>query len=197
MKVCLFSEFSDCSTKMKGQYCHKHYKQVWRHGHPIITIYDKRPAIIEGDIAKIPLSNGDYTIVDKEYSYLDKYQWSIAGGYAMAKIDNKRTALHWVIIGKPEYPLVTDHVNRDRLDNRKSNLRHVTRRVNNQNLGPRETNEAGYGGITKVKANDTWMVQVGKVNGKSKHIGIYKTLEEALSARLSAETIYFKEYENA
>jgi len=133
----------DCSTKpLSRNLCRKHYLQIWSKGRLYGSTRDKRPAIVEGDIAKIPLglnAKDGYAVVDKEFSYLDKYNWSVIKVrddnryyYAQAKVDGKMQLLHRVVAGTPD-GLVTDHINHDTLDNRKSNLRVCTASENRMN----------------------------------------------------------------
>lgn len=122
-------------------YCKKHYLQIWRKGYIYKSTRDKRPAIIEGGIAKIPLgleAKDGYALVDKEFAYLSRYNWSANMAkdkrhvYAQAKINGRHTFLHRLIAGTQD-GLVTDHINHDTLDNRKENLRECTWEENRSN----------------------------------------------------------------
>jgi len=53
-------------------------------------------------------------------------------GYAIVKIAGKNVRLHRIINNTPE-DMMTDHINRNRLDNRKANLRSVNAAANAQN----------------------------------------------------------------
>ena len=55
-----------------------------------------------------------------------------SNGYAKLSTSKKTIYLHQ-ILSQCQYPLVCDHINRDRLDCRVENLRCVTRSVNNRN----------------------------------------------------------------
>lgn len=82
-----------------------------------------------------------------------------------------------------------DHKNRDKLDNRWCNLRHVTRSVNNSNRAPYSKTTAGLSGVLFRKSTSrkhpdrvTWQVQVRNV-----YIGSFKTLLDAAAARIMYE----------
>ena len=75
-----------------------------------------------------------------------------------------------------------DHKNRNKLDNRRENLRYTTPRQNAQNRGNHNILGVGY---YLHKASNRWKTQI-KVNGISKHLGYYNTPEEAKSAYDSA-----------
>lgn len=72
-----------------------------------------------------------------------------------------------------------DHINRDRGDNRISNLREVNRSQNQQNIEYK-----GYS-LNRLK----WQSQI-MINGKSKYLGIFNTEQEASKAYLDAKKIY-------
>lgn len=93
---------------VKG-YCYMHYRRHYR-GKSLTapTARTPRPAIIEGNIAKIPLginAKDGYAIVDKEFAYLaDEHKFSITDtGYAIHSNGSGRpnTYLHHIIVGKP------------------------------------------------------------------------------------------------
>lgn len=83
---------------------------------------------IDGNTVCVKLSNSkDEMICDLEdWEQLKEYYWYLeTTGYARSIAGHAHQ-----LIQKSEYPLVTDHINRNKLDNRKSNLRSVTRREN-------------------------------------------------------------------
>jgi len=130
---------------------------------------------------KIELSNGMSVKVDDSlFEELSKYRWHFSNsGYAfrnvyMGKNKCKAFYMHWAVIGKPDFGIQVDHINRDRLDNRIDNLRHCTASENQRNTGFRRNNTSGVKGVTFNKNAKKW--QVAK-NGK--YLGIYKDFEEA------------------
>lgn len=86
--------------------------------------------------------------------------------------------LHRLIIGAGKGQIV-DHINRNRLDNRCSNLRIVTNQQNTLNSGKRKTNTSGYKGVTKHKRSGLWQAQA-MLNGKKFYFGQFKTIQEAV-----------------
>ena len=70
---------------------------------------------------------------------------------------------------------VIDHINRNTLDNRKSNLRICTIYENNQNKG---NNSSGCVGVVWDKSRNKWYVQ-----HKGKYIGRFSNLEDAINAK--------------
>lgn len=137
----------------------------------------------ETNTAQIPLSNGGCAIVDIEFAYLkeeSKYNRD-KNGYARTCIRGNRIRLHTLIMGKKEgYEI--DHINRDKLDNRKSNLRFVTHAENN-------INRKGWGksGVKNVqyRPNESRIrpfVVAIKCNGIKHSVGRFSTLDEAIDA---------------
>jgi hypothetical protein len=171
--------------------CGKHYQRVMR-GQQLneVTRYDRRPAIIEGKVAKIPLginAKHGYSLVDSDQAYLDKYNWTKGTrGYPTTHIDGKNVYLHHLIVGKPQPRFVVDHINRDALDNRRENLRFVSQRVNATNKQKQSNNTSGHVGVCYEKRRKKWFAQI--VHNKSnKFLGYYATQEEAIVARKAAE----------
>lgn len=92
---------------------------------------------------------------------------------------------HLVLPVKDGY--VIDHINRNRADNRRSNLRYLSPRANTINSNIRCTNKSGHKGVCKTR-NGTWLAYIWL--GKQVNLGTYKTYEEACKAREIAEEKY-------
>lgn len=92
------------------------------------------------------------------------------------------------LLNKTPEGFSTDHINRDKLDNRKCNLRSVTQSQNGFNRGLNKNNTSGHRGVYWYQ--NSWVAEI-KVNFKKIHIGRFKDLVGAVSARKTAEEIYF------
>lgn len=75
-----------------------------------------------------------------------------------------------------------DHINRNRADNRWSNLRSATNSENQRNSFVRSTNKSGEKGVIWHKRRRVWVVYIG-VNGNNKYIGQFKAKQDAVFAR--------------
>jgi DNA-binding XRE family transcriptional regulator len=99
---------------------------------------------------EIILNSGAIALVDDEdYEIVSQYKWQEAKAiregkyytsYALAKScgsnkTRKTISMHRLIMNTPAQ-LVVDHINHNGLDNRKENLRNVTRSENQRNLRP-------------------------------------------------------------
>lgn len=101
-------------------------------GYAIISLY----GIITAMAAKqVPLSNNEFATVDSDdYARIMKIgKWVKNGqGYAVKRYHQKTLRMHQFIMGTPK-GLQTDHINRNKLDNRKVNLRIVDANINTHN----------------------------------------------------------------
>ena len=83
-------------------------------------------------------------------------------------------------MGKPPEGLETDHINRDKLDNRRENLRFVTHRENLLNRSSKSA--SGVKGVYFCSGRSKpWRAQITRY-GKRVNIGYYKSIEEAAAA---------------
>lgn len=82
-----------------------------------------------------------------------------------------------------------DHINGDRLDNRLSNLREVSSVENGRNQKLRNTNSSGINGVHWRKDVAKWAACIC-VDGKTKHLGSFETVEDAAKARAAADLKY-------
>lgn len=148
---------------------------------------------------KIPLaakrkcknSGKSFALVDDElYDELNKYHWSISSnGYAQrrVKIGNRTSIIpmHRQIMGLTfGNKQCVDHINGDRLDNRKSNLRLCTRTENNHNMKLSSRNKSGAKGVYKYK--NRFRVSI-MVNGKNIYLGTFPNTPEGFA---QAKTAY-------
>ncbi|MGC4375768.1 AP2 domain-containing protein [Fictibacillus sp. Mic-4] len=132
---------------------------------------------------EIPLTKGKVAIVDEEdYEKLSRYKWFTHGeGYAARAIWKPKRGiilLHRQIIGAKAGEIV-DHINGDRLDNRKKNLRISDYKGNARNTVQRKKN--GYKGVYRTRNNQRWRACIS-TGGKQIHIGTFDCEIEAALA---------------
>lgn len=90
----------------------------------------------------------------------------------------KQFKLYHLIMGTPLQGYVVDHINHDTLDNRKSNLRIITRDQNQQNRsGAAKHNSVGIRGVTIHKKSGKYRARI-----KGKHLGLFENKEDAEKA---------------
>lgn len=174
-------------------YCNKHYDQLKKYGTPQDTnprtAYDKNEIIVDGKIARVKLYDAHCNhiataIIDAEDVNKIRYtKWKLsASGYAAntPKYSGSNKHMHRVILDTDQF---VDHINHNTLDNRKCNLRVVTKAQNMMN--------SNFKGVSRNGCK--WYAYI-KINQKMLNLGNYLDEEEALYARWYAEQVLFKEF---
>lgn len=156
------------------------------------------------------LRNGTSCLVDDQDADVTLFEWYLVGGkgslgiYAGRRsIGNATTIyLHRLIAWRmgllaslePTKGLrgrwisSIDHIDGDKLNNQRSNLRLLTRaeQMTNLNDGLRSTNTSGYRGVSFIAKQGAWMAYAN-VAGKTKSLGTFPTPEQANEARKAWE----------
>jgi len=148
---------------------------------------------------KIPLTKGKFAIVDDEdFEFLNQWKWHFSdAGYAhrsqyirkgVGKYTSKIIRMHRIVNDTPE-GLFTDHINQDKLDNRKSNLRVAGKSLNGLNRGKNKNNTSGHKGVYWDKWSDKWKAEL-KIRGKKLSLGRFLDIKDAVKARIAGEKHY-------
>lgn len=135
--------------------------------------------IMDDGSAKVYFFNcDDFFLCDSDdWDRLKKYCWSKDNrGYAEARVNGKTTLFHHLVLDECPEKLVRDHINRNKLDNRKKNLRIVTPSENIHNKLYK--NKYGYRGIYTYKSKGKIRYQVSE--GKRKRTKCFKELKDAI-----------------
>jgi AP2 domain/HNH endonuclease len=143
---------------------------------------------------------GASAIVDiADFEWLSQYRWRLVKGYATRttsrRLGPRRSILmHREILGLNDPSVPVDHRDRDRLNNRRSNLRVANRALNAQNKSLYGNNASGYRGVGWDKNNSRWQAY-GKIKGRQVHLGRYSNIEDAAraAAAFRAENMPFSE----
>lgn len=144
-----------------------------------------KPDPIEG-ADFLPLGNGIFAIVDADlYRDLSKHTWALGKtGYVYnPSRTTRKIRLHQVITGWP----FVDHRNRNKLDNRRQNLRPAGKSNNGCNRGKTSINKTGFKGV--VRQGKRFVAYIGKKEegdtgkkGKTHYLGSFDTAKEAAHA---------------
>lgn len=142
---------------------------------------------------RIPLTKGKFAIVDDEdYEYLSQFKWHFGMGdrYACRNVETERgwqpVSMHLHLV-KPPPGMETDHINRNKLDNRRKNLRIVTRAINQRNKGATHRSRTGHPGI--YPKNGKFHVDFRR-DGRTHYVGTFATLRRAIRERANATRQY-------
>jgi len=148
---------------------------------------------------ELTLTKGKFAIVDDEdFEYLNQWKWSFDDLYAvrgeyLGKVEGKdkykKIYLHKVINQTPK-GLETDHINQNKLDNRRCNLRTVTKSQNNRNRTCCVKNICGVIGVNWYKQTKKYCARI-VIDGKKIHLGYFTNIGDAILARKEAERLYF------
>ena len=134
---------------------------------------------------EMKISGESVTLLDQEdYEKVNRWKWKKhSAGYAYRTVRNgkgwKNLYLHRLVLSAPE-GVEVDHINQNKLDNRKSNLRLVSRWQNAHNRVMRENN-SGHPGVRSPRNNGRWQARIYK-QGKCHHLGTFSTVGEAVMA---------------
>lgn len=144
---------------------------------------------------EIRLNNGQYAIADEEdYDFLAQWRWGISfsGSYVVRKEKEKRIYMHRVVNQTPP-GMITDHVNGNKLDNRKVNLRTVNHSQNGCNRGLQRNNSSGFKGVSWHQGRSKWQAHI-KSKGKELHLGWFDTTTGAAIAYNNAAIKHHGEF---
>jgi hypothetical protein len=147
-------------------------------------------------IAFLPLTRGKRVLVDAEdFDFLSQWKWHcLRGGYAARSSwkPRKMIYMHRILSGAADGEH-TDHINQDKLDNRKGNLRIVTNQQNMMNRPKYQRGTAPYKGLYWHHVNQKWVARV-RYNGKSINAGSFVDPKEAALAYNRLATDLFGKY---
>lgn len=135
---------------------------------------------------EIPLTKGKVAFVDDEdFEYLNQFKWQLLSGRAVRfVIINRKKRLimmHRDLLQLKDPKVKIDHINHNQLDNRKLNLRCCNQQQNMLNVSSHSDSSSKYLGVHFQKQTKKWRAMI-KVNGKSKHIGLFNEELEAAKA---------------
>jgi hypothetical protein len=141
------------------------------------------PSESDPEVRRIPLGHDLFTLVDAaDYKELSKYNWHVSrhGGrpYVTARKGGKPVSMHREIM-QPPPGYVVDHIDHNRLNHRRCNLRVCTRQQNQANMGPRG-GSSRFVGVTRC--GNKWRAKI-EYQGKCFNLGTFADEVEAAKAR--------------
>ena len=126
----------------------------------------------------IKLTQGKEALVDDEdYEFLNQWNWTVSTwGYSISQKHGEPTKWMHKLLCKGKF---VDHIDGNKLNNQKSNLRSCTKSQNNYNRGPTKANTSGYKGV--FSKDGRWQAKI-RAEGKQYVLGTFRTREEAAAA---------------
>ena len=150
------------------------------------------------DVTRIPLHNkaGEviaHALIDtadaERVLAFGRWYFDTSNGYVASRRrgqgrQSRATRLHRFVLGlEPGNPLQADHINRDRLDNRRANLRGVSRTFNARNNSGKRSSTSQHRGVSWDTRCQRW-IALAHVAGRSFFLGrFHDELEAAHVAR--------------
>lgn len=146
---------------------------------------------------QIPLGNGIYSLVDDEdYDFIMQRKWYFRNGYAARgeyveeKRNNRTVFMHREVM---KSITSIDHIDGDKLNNQKSNLRVANKSQNAANMVKKQKCTSRFKGVVWHKKAKKWMSRI-VVNYKGIYLGIYNSEIEAAEAYNDAALKHFGEF---
>ena len=118
-------------------------------------------------------------------------------GYRSISVRRERYQAHRLvyIYHHGFYPIMLDHINNNRSDNRIENLREATARQNGMNKVTGSNNTSGVKGVHFCKSTKKWK-SVIRSNGKRLTIGYFTNISDAKDAVTGARRVLHGEFAN-
>lgn len=134
-------------------------------------------------------------IFDKDdYDLIKDISWNIQRGYVVGRKNNKSLRLHRYILesryGDLKFEEYIDHLNKDKLDNRKINLKICSSSENKQNANIYKNNTSGTTGVNWDEKRGKWRSRIC-LNYQQIDLGFFDDINDAIKARVEAEVKYF------
>ena len=156
--------------------------------------YNKYKIINDNVVEMITTNTKEKFCIDLiDFNKIKDYAWRYGtwGHICTTVIEKgkrKSVILHRLLMDFPNK--IIDHKDRNPLNNRRSNLRLVTQKENQQNFSKSSRNTSGHIGVHKNKYKTKWVARIFS-NNQSYHLGEFENKEEAIIYRLKAELKYF------
>ena len=133
---------------------------------------------------------------DADFDYLNQFNWhSNTNGSVSSSLGGgeKRMLISRFIMQAPDN-LEVDHIDGNRLNNQRSNLRLATSSQNKMNRGPRVDCKSGYKGVSWHKQRNKWTARI-MADNKYIHLGLFENVIDAAQSYNIAAKKYHKEFD--
>lgn len=151
----------------------------------------------------IPLTKGRFALVDdSDYAWLSSFRWCYSSdGYAVNYYRDdygrsRKRSMHRLLMAAilkqfvpPE--LQVDHINHNRIDNQRQNLRLATRSQNQAYKMLQANNSTGYKGV--IWSKNRWEVRI-RYQGRKLYLGRYDDPIQAASVYDGSARLLYQEF---
>lgn len=185
-------------------FCKSHYNRFMKYGNPkkrCCGDFNEYEFIEEDKTYNFNLYNrkgeivSKFTIDECDFNFVSKYRWSINDKYVSTNgyKSGESNRLHRLLLNL-EYgdERQGDHINGNTLDNRRANLRIVTKNDNAKNRKVNSNNTSGRRGVYFEirRGKPKWRISLS-IDGKLKSFGDYDSIEEAILVREKVESNFY------
>lgn len=151
---------------------------------------------------EIKLTQGKVALVDdSDFDFLNQWKWyAMKTGrkfYAARRINRFTVLMHRLLLNLTNTKILTDHIDRNGLNNQRDNLREATIRQNAANRDSFDNSSSKYLGVYWDPARKKWMATIkdSRIN-KTKGLGGYKNEIDAAKAYNNAAKIIHGAFAN-
>lgn len=143
------------------------------------------------------LGKEKFVLVDDAwFETLNHWTWNLSPeGYAVTAFRKpkwQRIYMHRLIMGYPDGKVI-DHINADKLDNQRHNLRACGRAENCRRYALPKTNRSGQRGVSWSKCGSKWQSSI-QFKGQHIYLGLFENIEDAARAYNRASAKYHGDY---
>jgi hypothetical protein len=117
-------------------------------------------------------------LVDDDLAHLARLRWRLDKRGYVIRYSERRVRLSHQVMGKPPVGFVCNYISRDKLDNRRANLRIIPTSANAQNRSAHKCNVTGLRGVWLRPDTGRYLAHA-RLDGKNHRLGYYDTPEEA------------------
>lgn len=150
--------------------------------------YKKKIIRVDGDVAYIPLTQGYEAVIDvADLPIIEGINFCafVRPNTIYAVSRYKKGGMMHQIINRTFDGFVTDHIDGNGLNNRRSNLRTALQSENLQNKRKYKNNTSGFKGVSWHSSSKKWRATIS-AGGVRAHLGSFETPEEAYKAYCEA-----------
>lgn len=149
-------------------------------------VIEKPLAVVDSAVCLLGFGSREVLIDAEDAARCSVFRWWLfranrteSGDYSYAAIRRagRIVLLHRFVLEVSEREIHVDHLNGNRLDNRKGNLRACSHAENMQNRKIHRNNTSGFKGVSWSQNNNGWIARCQK-----RHLGTFRTREEAANA---------------